>query len=58
MFQTENIYINNEDDVNGTNNESSLPEFVGHVPNVTAQVGREARLACIIRNLASYSVSF
>ncbi|XP_075676903.1 uncharacterized protein LOC142645167 isoform X1 [Dermatophagoides pteronyssinus] len=57
-FSQENIYINNEDDVNGTNNESSLPEFVGHVPNVTAQVGREARLACIIRNLASYSAAW
>ena len=60
-FRTEDFHVNNKDDVNSTNNggqESSLPEFVGHVPNVTAQVGREARLACIIRNLASYSVSF
>ena len=34
-----------------------LPEFVGQVPNVTVQVGREARLPCIIRNLATYRVS-
>ena len=60
FFRTEDFHVNNKDDVNSTNNggqESSLPEFVGHIPNVTVQVGREARLACIIRNLSSYSVN-
>ncbi|OTF71230.1 Immunoglobulin I-set domain containing protein [Euroglyphus maynei] len=47
-----------KDDANTTNNENSLPEFVGHVPNVTVQVGREARLACIIRNLSTYSAAW
>ena len=36
--------------------ETRLPEFVGDVPNVTVQIGREARLPCVIRNLASYRV--
>ncbi|XP_017494254.1 PREDICTED: limbic system-associated membrane protein-like, partial [Rhagoletis zephyria] len=35
-----------------------LPEFVGQVPNVTVQVGREARLPCIIRNLATYRAAW
>ncbi|KAH9526215.1 hypothetical protein DERF_000315 [Dermatophagoides farinae] len=60
-FSQEDFHVNNKDDVNSTNNggqESSLPEFVGHIPNVTVQVGREARLACIIRNLSSYSAAW
>ena len=43
--------VNDED-------ETSLPEFVGQVPNITVQIGRDARLPCIIRNLASYQVVF
>ncbi|KAI2808358.1 hypothetical protein BLOT_006300, partial [Blomia tropicalis] len=38
--------------------ETRLPEFVGDVPNVTVQIGREARLPCVIRNLASYRAAW
>lgn len=53
-------YRENENDNLGESNGNTqrLPEFVSPVPNVTVQVGREARLPCIVRNLATYRVSF
>ncbi|KAF7495150.1 Lachesin [Sarcoptes scabiei] len=35
-----------------------LPEFVGKIPNITVQIGREARLPCIIKNLHSFTTAW
>lgn len=42
----------------GAGADARLPEFVGVVPNVTVQIGREARLPCIIQHLGSYRAAW
>lgn len=56
MFQTEEYSQVSQEEDSSSTAARLLPEFVGQVPNVTVQVGREARLPCIIRNLATYRV--
>ncbi|CAG2115353.1 unnamed protein product, partial [Medioppia subpectinata] len=34
------------------------PDFVGHVPNVTAAIGRDAKIPCIVNNLDTYRVAW
>eukprot|EP00095_Tigriopus_kingsejongensis_P012321 maker-scaffold1540_size36711-snap-gene-0.4 protein:Tk12321 transcript:maker-scaffold1540_size36711-snap-gene-0.4-mRNA-1 annotation:"lachesin isoform x2" len=34
------------------------PEFLGPIPNVTVAVGRDAVLACVVKNLQDYKVAF
>ena len=35
---------------------SSLPEFVDELRNVTVAVGRDATMACMVKNLKDYKV--
>lgn len=46
------------DGAGGGGADARLPEFVGVVPNVTVQIGREARLPCIIQHLGSYRAAW